>query len=62
MQTNTDLQPKKLLSPIKLSKSDRLKTLKLITANAWWPFDRVDGKILESLHKQHVQCGDPAPF
>ena len=29
----------------------------------WWPFDRVDGKILEALHKQHVQrAAEPAPF
>jgi hypothetical protein len=62
VRTNTDLQPKKLSSPKKSSKGGGLKTSKLITANAWWPFDRVDGKILESLHKQHVQRGDPAPF
>lgn len=62
MQTNIDLQQKKLLSPKKSSKGDRLKTLKLITANVWWPFDRADGRILESLHKQHVQRGEPAPF
>jgi hypothetical protein len=62
VQTNIDLRPKKLSYPKKSSKSDKLKTLKLITANAWWPFDRVDGKILESLHKQHVQRGEPALF
>ena len=25
----------------------------LIQQNKWWPFDRVDGKILEKLERQH---------
>ena len=28
----------------------------LIQQGKWWPFDRVDGKILVSLHKQHQQA------
>ena len=39
-----------------------MKNVEPIKQN-WWPFDRVDGKILEALHKQHVQrAAEPALF
>ena len=27
----------------------------LVQTNKWWPFDRVDGKLLVKLHKQHTR-------
>lgn len=29
------------------------QTIALIQQGKWWPFDRVDGKLLVKLHKQH---------
>ena len=40
----------------------RRQTIALIQQNKWWPFTRVDGRILQALHKQHVQGGEPALF
>lgn len=49
---DTDSQPKKSSSQKKhLSKN--AETVLRLTANKWWPFDRVDGKILERMHKTH---------
>ena len=31
----------------------RPQTIALIQQNKWWPFDRVDGKLLVRLNKQH---------
>lgn len=28
----------------------------LIQQRKWWPFDRVDGKLLVRLHRQHVNA------
>lgn len=25
----------------------------------WWPFTRVDGKVLESLHRKHIKSNPP---
>ena len=44
VQTNTDSQPKKLLS--------RKKLLQKIRENDWNPFERVDGKLLEKLARE----------
>lgn len=53
MQTATDSQPKKSSSPKRrLSKS--AETILRLTSNAWWPFDRVDGKLLEKLHRENI--------
>ena len=38
---------------MKFSKQNAKIVLKL-TANAWWPFDRVDGRLLQKLHKAEV--------
>ena len=54
VQTNINSQPRKLSSPTKSSKRNAEIVLKL-TAKAWWPFDRVDGRLLQKLHKQSVK-------
>jgi hypothetical protein len=33
-----------------------------LTKNSWWPFDRVDGRILEHLHKQAIHDVEEAPI
>ena len=33
--------------------SSSRQTIALIQQGKWWPFDRVDGKLLVKLHKQH---------
>lgn len=48
---DTDSQPMRLLSQMKLSKTNKDVAYKLVT-NKWWPFDRVDGRLLEQLNKQ----------
>ena len=53
VQTNINSQPRKLSSPMKFSKQNAKIVLKL-TANAWWPFDRVDGRLLQKLHKAEI--------
>ena len=53
MQTNIDSQPKKLSSQ-KKRWSKNAETILKLTANEWWPFDRVDGKLLQKLHKAEV--------
>lgn len=50
---DTDSQPKKSSSPKKRLNKNAEIILRL-TSNAWWPFDRVDGKILERMHKTHL--------
>ena len=48
-----DFQPKKSSSPKRrLTQSEKAATK--ILQNQWWPFERADGKLLERLHKQHV--------
>ena len=61
METNTDSQPKKLQSR-KRNLTKNAELMVKLTSNDWNPFERVDGRILEKLHKQHVQSGEPAPF
>ena len=46
-------QPKKLRSPRKRS-NKRVETVSmLLEKNGWNPFERVDPKILEMLHRKH---------
>lgn len=52
MQTNTSSQHKKSSSQMKSSKKDDERILQLVEKNEWWPFDRVDGRLLVKLHKQ----------
>ena len=55
MQTITDSQRKKPLSPKKQSKSAKEKPRSQISvkdAQSAWPFTRMDGKVLERLHRQ----------
>lgn len=51
MQTTTVLQRKKSSYQKNNSKKND-EIISKITSGAWWPFDRVDGKLLERLHKQ----------
>ena len=61
MQTDTGSQPKKSSSPTKTSKKKLDVAYKLAT-NTWWPFDRVDGRLLEKLHKQSIINLEEAPL
>ena len=66
VETNTDLQPKKSLSRKRqLMKKEEI--ISKICASSWNPFERVDGKILERLHKKLLKHQTPtqleqAPF
>ena len=58
VQTNIDSQPKKPLSPKRQSKSIRKKpslTISIEDAKRNWPFTRLDGGLLERLHKQTIK-------
>ena len=61
VQMNTNLQPKKQSSQTKFLNKNA-ETIVKLTSNAWWPFDRVDGKILEQLHKEAIQQLEEAPI
>jgi len=53
VETDINLQPKKLRSPRKRS-NKRVETVSmLLEKNGWNPFERVDPKILEMLHRKH---------
>ena len=54
VQTNTNSQPKNLSSQQRRWNKNAEIVLKL-TANEWWPFDRVDGKLLEKLHREKIK-------
>ena len=63
---NTDLQLEKLSSPMKKSKSTKRKrssTISIEDARRNWPFTRLDGALLEKLHKQAIkQTYENAPL
>ncbi len=60
METDTNLQPKKLRSPRKRS-NKRVETVStLLEKNGWNPFERVDPKILEMLHRKHEKDAEKA--
>jgi hypothetical protein len=50
---NTVSQPKKSSSHKSRSKQKTQTVSSLIERNMWNPFDRVDPKVLEQLHKKH---------
>ena len=50
---NINSQPRKLSSQTKSSKKNA-EIVSKVTSNVWWPFDRVDGKLLQKLHKAEV--------
>lgn len=54
VQTDTNLQPKKSSSQ-KKSLSKNAEIILKLTQNSWWPFDRVDGKLLEKLHREKLR-------
>jgi hypothetical protein len=62
VQTNIDSQQTKLSSPKKRSNKTHKTTLELLTKNAWWPFDRVDGRLLVKLHKQSINNLEESPL
>jgi len=51
---DTNSQPRKSSSQRKSSKQNAEIVLKL-TAKTWWPFDRVDGKLLEKIHRNNIK-------
>jgi len=50
---NIASQPKKSLSHKSRSKRKTQNVSSLIEKNMWNPFERVDPKVLEQLHKKH---------
>ena len=55
VQTTTNLQPKRSLSPKRPSNKNNERTLSRISiedVRKNWPFTRLDGALLEKLHKQ----------
>ena len=62
VQTNINSQPRKLSSRTKFSKKNA-EIVSRLTAKTWWPFDRVDGKLLEQLNKLNRRNDyEEAPF
>ena len=60
MQTDTNLQPKKGSSPRSNSRKNAEIVLS-VTRNQWWPFNRVDGKLLNKINKEQLkQTQEPA--
>jgi hypothetical protein len=53
---NTNSQPKKSSSPRKNSRKKHGPDLKAIENGTWNPFERVDPKILEMLHRKHEKA------
>ena len=59
---DTNLQPKKKSSPKNNSRKNAEIVLS-VTKNQWWPFDRVDGKLLNNNNKDQQRAQEePAPF
>ena len=54
MFTSTDGRDEETPTPLSGALSSRQITA-LIQQRKWWPFDRVDGKLLEKLHRQHIK-------
>lgn len=52
---NTASQPKRSSSHKSRSEQRTQNVSRLLEQNAWNPFERVDPKILERLHKKHEQ-------
>lgn len=50
---DTSSQPKKSSSPRNNLRKNAEIVLS-VTQNKWWPFDRVDGKLLQKMHKDHT--------
>lgn len=51
VQTYTNSRQKKSSSPRSNSRRNA-EIVSSVIQNKWWPFDRVDGKLLEKLNKQ----------
>ena len=60
METDTSSQPKKSLSHKSRSKRKDQTVLVLLEKNGWNPFERVDPKILEMLHRKHEKDAEKA--
>ena len=62
VQTNTNSQSKKLSSQQRRWNKNAEIVLS-VTKNQWWPFDRVDGKLLDKINKDMQRAQEePAPF
>jgi len=58
---NIDSQPKKSLSrKRKLTKNEEL--ISKVCANDWNPFERVDGKLLERIHRKNLKSQTSTPI
>ena len=53
MKTNTTSRPKRSSSPGKRS-SKSVEPISAASLSSHWPFARVDGKILERMHKTYL--------
>ena len=49
-----DSQQRKSSSP-KRCLTKNAETIVKLTTNAWWPFNRADGKLLEKLHREKMR-------
>lgn len=56
METDTNSPPKKPSSRPRKSRKNRGPDLKAIENGTWNPFERVDPKILEMLHRKHEKA------
>ena len=54
MRTDTNLQPKKSSSRSR-SLSKNAEIILKLTENSWWPFERVDGRLLERMHREKLR-------
>ena len=54
VQTDTNSQPKKS-SYRKRSLSKNAEIILKLTENSWWPFERVDGRLLERMHREKLR-------
>ena len=57
--TTTASRPRKSRSQSQSSKGGTPKPLSQDELKNWWPFTRVDGKVLESLHRKHLKANPP---
>jgi hypothetical protein len=58
---NIDSQPKKSLSRKRTLMKNEGVILK-VCANDWNPFERVDGKLLERIHRKNLKSQTPTPI
>ena len=57
--TTTASSPKKSRSRTQSPSGSTPKPLSQDELRNWWPFTRVDGKMLEALHRKHLKANPP---